>query len=1078
MSPSRRAVISRPSKNSNDDFGVMVLRATFAPRDTMHVSWLRSRYARTALAVALTGAAPVAAPVAAQTQQASITGQITAENGQRVSDARIFLLGTTIATAANQDGRYTLRNVPAGTAQVRVLRVGYREEKKTVVVTAGSAVTLDFVLVPAVVQLQEIVTTATGEQRKVELGHTVATLGDVGKIVENSSVTNMSDLLVGKTAGVNILPQNMTGTAGQIHIRGVNSLSLNNNPIWVVDGVRFNASPINIGVGGTQTSFLNGLNPEEIEDIEIVKGPSAATLYGTDAANGVIVVTTKKGKAGSTRWTWFAEGGSVQDKNKYPTAYAEWGHSSTGAITRCLNNTINNGCTFDSLTSLNVLATPGLTPLSNGHRDQYGLQVNGGSEIVRFFASGELENELGPIKMPGHDVATFQKANIPVRDEWLYPEAMQRQSIRGNMNMSLSPTFDLAFNAGFIKTNQRLPQVDNNFFSIYYQSMMSPGFRGPGLGVSGVGTRNEDLNGNNGYTYGDIFQTYTEEDVQRTTGSINASWRPFNWMQNEGTVGMDLAARQDPFVCRFNECPDQGTLRQGSVGDQTSNYRNFSAKATSSGSWQARNWLNLKTTVGGDYTNIESDFTGASGTNLPPGAQVVGSAATRLGTNQLATATKTLGVYAQEQFAVHDRLFITAAVRSDQNSAFGTNFQRVLYPKLSASWILSDESFFPHVGWLNQFRLRSAYGASGVQPGATSSLQTFATTTVNVANLDRPGLRANALGNPDLKPETSAEIETGFDTRLLNNRVSVEFTYYRKKTTDALIQQPLAPSSAASGANNTVTSVLRNLGSVQNDGVELTLNTTLVDRRNFGWDLTVSAGHNNNKVLSLGVDAQGKPNPTIGTGGVRDSIGLPVNAYFYRPYTFNDANGDGYISASEITISNDVIYRGYSIPRDLVSFQNGFDLFKRKLRINTLIDYKGGSNVFNSTLQFQCQQSPNPCYDISNPSASVARQARAVAENQGVVINGTKVTTTGGFLENSQFWRLREVSGTLTLPSQVSSRIHARDASLTFAARNLHVWTGYTGADPESNFAVGDTQTDFATTSPPRYFIVRMNLHY
>ena len=1043
----------------------------------MHV-YGRSKSASKPVRIFALALAAAIFPAVAHAQQSSITGRVTADGNQPIADARVLLVGTTAGATTNQEGRYTLRGVPTGAVEVRVLRVGYREQKKAVTVTAGAAATLDFVMQPAVVQLQEIVTTATGEQRKVELGNTVSTLGDVGKRVETSPVTNMSDLLVAKAPGVNILPGNMTGTAGQIHIRGVNSLSLNNNPIWVVDGVRFNSGSVNVGIGGSSTSFLNGLNPEEIEDIEIVKGPSAATLYGTDAANGVIVVTTKKGRVGSTRWTWFGEGGFVQDKNKYPTAYAEWGHSSTGAVTRCLNNTINNGCTLDSVTSLNVLRTPGLTPLVNGHRDQYGLQVNGGSETVRFFVSGDLENELGPLKMPGHDVTTFQKANIPVRDEWLYPEAMQRQAIRANMNMTLSPTFDLSVNAGFVKTNQRLPEVDNNFFSVYYQSMMSPGFRGAGLGVSGVGTRGEDLHGNNGYTYGDIFQVYTEEDVQRTLGSVNANWRPYAWLQNEGTVGMDLASRQDPFICRFNECPDQGTLRQGSVGDQTSNNRNFSAKFTSTASWQAKTWANLKTTVGGDYINSESDFTASSGTNLPPGAQTVGSAASRLGSNQLATATKTLGVYAQEQVGLRDRLFITAAVRTDQNSAFGTNFQRVFYPKLSASWIASDESFFPKFDWLNQMRFRMAYGASGVQPGATSSLQTFSTTTVNLANIDRPGLRANALGNPDLKPETSAELETGFDTRLLNNRVNLEFTYYNKKTTDALISQPLAPSSGASGANNAVTSVLRNLGSVRNSGLELTMNTTILDRRSLGWDLTVTASHNTNKILSLGVDAQGKPNPTIGTGGTRDSVGLPVNAYFYRPFTYNDANNDGYISPSEVTVGANVEYRGYSLPRDLVSFQNGFDLFGRKLRLTTLVDYKGGSNVFNSSIQFQCQQSPNPCYDVSNPNASLYRQARAVAENQGSVINGTKTTTTGGFLENSQFWRLREVSGTLTLPNALASRIHARDASLTVAARNLHLWTNYTGADPESNYSTGDVQSDFATTSPPRYLIMRLNLHY
>jgi len=641
------------------------------------------------------------------------------------------------------------------------------------------------------------------------------------------------------------------------------------------------------------------------------------------------------------------------------------------------------------------------------------------------------------------------------------------------MTMSLNPKLDLSFNAGFTKTNQRLPEVDNNFFSIYYQSMMSPGFQGPGLGVTGVGTRGENLYGNNGYNYGDIFQVYTEEDVQRTLGSATANWRPFSWMQNEGTVGIDLADRQDPFICRFNECPDQGTLRQGSVGDQSSDNRNFSAKLVSNSSWQARSWMNVKTTVGADYINTENDFTASSGTNLPPGAQTVGAAAVPRGSNALATATKTLGVYVQEQFGLRDRLFVTTAVRSDQNSAFGTKFQRVFYPKVSASWIASDEDFFPRFNWLNQLRVRAAYGASGVQPGATSSLQTFNTTTVNVSSVDRPGLRAAALGNADLKPETSAELETGIDARVLNNRVNVELTYYNKKTRDALINQPIAPS-AASSSN----SVLRNLGSVQNSGVELTLNSTLVDHRAFGWDLTIAASHNTNKVVSLGVDANGKPNPTIGTGGTRDSVGLPVNGYFYQPYTWSDANGDGFLTANEVIVSPNVEFRGYSLPRDLVSFQNGFDLLNRHLRLTALLDYKGGSSVLNASLQFQCQQSPNPCFDISNPHAALWRQARAVAENQGTVIKGTKTTTIGGFLENSQFWRLREASATLTMPQRLASRLRAKDLSLTLSARNLHLWTSYTGSDPESNYGVGDVQQDFATTSPPRYYIMRLNLHY
>ncbi len=1004
--------------------------------------------------------------------QGTVSGRLTDPAGQPLGDGRLFVVGTGLTASSNADGRYTLRNVPNGTVEIRAIRVGFQEQKKPVVVSSGAAVTVDFAMKQAVVILQDVVTTATGEQRKVELGNTIATLGDVGKRVETTPVTNISDLLVAKAPGVNILPGNMSGSAGQIHIRGTSSLSLTNNPIWVVDGVRYNAGTGGVSVGGTQSTLLNSLDPEEIADIEIVKGPSAATLYGTDAANGVIVVTTKKGVAGATRWSFYGEGGAVEDKNKYPTAYAEWGHDTLGVMKRCLNYTVGHNCTLDSLTSLNVLTTPGLTPLTTGHRDQYGAQVSGGNEVARYFVSGDLENELGPVKMPGHDIETFQAQGTPVRNEWIYPEALQRQSFRGNMSMALSPTFDLNFTSAFTKTNQRLPEVDNNFFSLEYQSMMSPGFVGPGLGVTGVGTRGENLYGNNGYNYGDIMQDYSEEDIQRTLGSLTANWRPLAWMQNDATVGMDLADRQDPFICRFNECPDQGTLRQGSVGGQTTNNRNFSAKVTSNSTWQARTWMNLKTSVGGEYVNQENDASTASGTNLPPGAQTVAAAAVKSASDNLETAIKTAGAYIQEQAGLRDKLFLTAAVRTDQNSAFGTNFQRVFYPKVSASWILSDESFFPRLNWLNQVRLRSAYGESGVEPGPTQSFQTVATTTVSVASVDQPGLRANALGNADLRPERSGEFEGGFDARVLNNRVNIEFTYYDKTTHDALIAQPIAPGSAASGGNNAITTVLRNLGSTQNTGLELTLNTTLLDNRYVNWDATISGSHNSNKILSLGKDATGKPNPTIGTGTTRDSLNLPINANYYLPYTFSDANGDGKITASEVAVGSAYEYRGYTLPADLLSIQSGVDLLSRKLHLQVLLDYKGDYSIFNSSLSFQCQQSPNPCYDVSNPNASLARQARVVAENLEVP------SSTGGFLENGEFWRLREVSGTVSLPERFAARVRARDLSLTLAARNLKLWTKYTGGDPEANYSTGDTESNFATTLPPRYFTVRLNLHY
>jgi TonB-linked SusC/RagA family outer membrane protein len=1014
----------------------------------------------------------LAAPIAVRAQQGTVTGRITAAgSSEPLADARVMVVNTSVSAIANTDGRYTLRGVPVGTAEIRVLRVGYAEQKKPITVTAGGNITLDFIMLPSVVQLQEIVATATGEQRKVEIGNAVSTI-DAAKRVEETPIHNMADLLVAKAPGVIVSPPNMTGAAQTIRIRGNSSISLNNDPIFIIDGVRMNSSVINPNVGGTQQSMLNTLSPEEIEDIEIVKGPSAATLYGTAAANGVIVVTTKKGRAGATRWNWFGELGSVQDRNDYPSTYALWGHNPSAttptAPVRCQLATMTaTTCIADSLTSINMMSSA-LSPIRHGNNTNYGSQVSGGNDAIRYFVSGDLFNEIGTYHMPDF-AQTFLRDSLktPLRDEWVNPEALQRQNFRVNLNAALSPKVDLSINTGFAKSDQRIPNVDNNVTGVGGIIFLTSGTDHCTLDYTCTGTLGEPLNGYARFSPAQVFQQVTETGIQRLNGSADVNYRPFSWMQNSATVGIDFSSRAYLNLCRFAECTDFGTTRLGFVTDNHTNNRTFTAKIVSNGQYSPLNWLNFKTSLGFDYINIESDNSQAAGTTLPPGAQRAQDATVQSASEGQATAVKTLGLYVQEVAGLHDRLFLTLAARTDQNSAFGTNFQRVIYPKASVSYIISDESFFPRLDFLNTLRLRMAYGQSGVQPGATDALRTFTATTVNLANTPTAGLIENALGNPDLKPERSGELETGFESRLFNNRVNVDVTYYDKRTHDALISLPIAASAAPSALTKRA-----NLASVQNTGYEASVTTQVFDKSYFGWDLTVAGSHNSSRVLSLGGQR------TIGTGAQRDSIGFPVPALFVRPYTYADANGDGVIQQGEVTVDTGVVYVGYPSPRDLVSVQSGFDVLKRKLRFNVLLDYKGGFSLFNSSEQFICQQSPKACRDDQDASAPLWRQARAVANAYGTVVNGTRFTSTLGYYENGQFWRLREVSAVWTLPQALSSRMRSRDANITLGARNLHVWTKYTGTDPESNYGTGDTATDFITQPPKTYFTMRLNLKF
>jgi TonB-linked SusC/RagA family outer membrane protein len=1024
--------------------------------------------------------------------QGTISGQVTSSrDGAALSDARVLVVGSTAAAMTGADGRYELRNVQAGPVQVQVLRIGHASQKRSVTVTAGQTTTADFKLEPAVLNLQEVVVTATGQQRRVELGNSVATLGDVTTKVETGPINSLSDLIQSKASSVVVLPPTTLGGPPTIRVRGVSSISLSNSPIVYVDGVRYSTNTLTSGTD-TPFSLLNMMNPEEIEDIEIVKGPSAATLYGTNAANGVILITTKKGRAGSTRWNYTMERGMVKDRSPYPDMFANWGHSPTAPATniRCQLATMTpTTCITDSLTSYNYLRDPENTFIGDGSRSNYGVNVSGGNNLVRFYASGSLDDETGIVKMPGYEVTRFDTLNYTVRDEWRRPLAQNSQSFRGNLTATLSPTFDLSLNTGFGRLYNRQPPGDDLIIALLYVGIQNYGFKGPGLDKITTQANGTQLHDAFTFAPGDIMQNLNESTVQRTTASANGAWRPLPWMRNDATVGVDLAVTNFYQICQLNECPPaNSTARQGRVTDNKLNRRNLSTKLSSNMTWDVRPWANLTTSVGGDYTIVSSDFTNTSGVTLPPGASTVAAATTRTASQQQPTAVKTLGVFLQEQVALRDRMFITGAIRTDQNSAFGTNFQEVYYPKVSLSWILSDEDYFPKVSFLNSFRFRTAYGASGVQPGATDALAIFSATAVSIGNrnattgTDTPALTETQLFNPNLKPERSAELELGFEAQMLEDKFRIDYTYYNKKTRDALVAVNIAGSSGASQLNP-----LQNIGSTQGWGHEVQLNAQLVSRDQFGWDVLVTGSHNSNKVLDLGIDkTTGQPRilrtgSGSTSGEARQMKGYPINAQWYRQYTYNDDNGDGVLQVAEVHVDSAFSFVGYRVPRDLISIQNGFDLLRRTLKINAMFDHKGGAGALDGANNFQCTTNPFACRETQDPSAPLELQARAIAKFYGTNLGGTTFKTARGYFRSNAFWKFRELSAAYTLPSSVFTKMRAREGStVVFSARNLKTWSKWTGIDPEANYGLTQTefQNEFQSFGAPTYYTMRLNLKY
>jgi hypothetical protein len=384
--------------------------------------------------------------------------------------------------------------------------------------------------------------------------------------------------------------------------------------------------------------------------------------------------------------------------------------------------------------------------------------------------------------------------------------------------------------------------------------------------------------------------------------------------------------------------------------------------------------------------------------------------------------------------------------------------------------VLSDEGFFPEWGWVNSFRLRAAYGAAGVQPGPNDALRTLSQQAVSIKGTDTPTLANNALGNEDLKPERTTEFEGGFETKLLNNRLSFDVTVYQKRTQDALIAA-IIPPSVGTGA----TTVLSNLGAVRNRGLEVLTNAQIVDRQAFAFDLSINGSTNSNKLLDLG----GTP-PQINTS-TRVDEGYPLFGWWARPINgYDDKNGDGILTSStnaalnEVFVGDSSIFRGYTQPRHIITATPGFEFLNRKLRLQALFDYRGGYKAYNNTERIRCVSRQN-CNGLMNPKASLEEQAMVVA-----TLNDPSKTL-DGFYQDGDFVKLREASVRWSLPNRVASLVRARNADMIFSGRNLATWTKYRGIDPENDYTAtggGDVPSDFQTIGLASYWTLRFNIGF
>ena len=988
-----------------------------------------------ALAGVFIGAVPLDA-IAAQSL-GTIRGRVTEGGSQRpVADVQVTVVGTALGGLTTQNGEYTITNVPTGQQTLRFRRLGFTALERPVTVNLGTTARLDATLAQSATQLEQLVVTGTaGAAERKTVGNSITQL-DVAEITKKQAVMNVTEVLQSKTPGVTILPgSGAPGTAGEIRIRGASSIS-GYKPVVFIDGLRYSIDDLgsfSATGGGTLglaqstqvTSALNFLNPNDIESIEVIKGPAAATLYGAEAANGVIQIITKKGTRGQQqlRFGMRAERGRnelmLEEATNYTTCDAvKMGQTDAlGPIWPGCQGVALNSIITDNPTERDPRA------IRTGDLSIIQLNVGGGGERYSFYASGDRNIEQGVF---------FNSDN-------------SQTSVRSNFTVNPNDKVDLAVNANWQDGRLRLPIQDESA-----NGLLLSGSRGlPGrrslLGAGNEGWRTISPTAANRY------KNFT--DAHRLTAGVTGNYNPYSWFRNRGTIGIDETNSEAQLLF----LPGDIDASQDPDAASGSNYMRYPHRRVLtidySGNllWNPSEGIATTTSFGSQVVSDRFERIGAQGIGIgAPDVTLVGLLQRSTG-NEDFSENNSVGYYLQEQVGFGDRLFLTAAVRADDHSSFGSDFDIVIYPKFSLSWVASDEPAFR--GFLDGLRfsslkLRGAWGQAGRAPAAFSATQTYTVDRVTQGTATGSAVRPSVYGNPNLEAERGIELELGFDAGLFGERMGIDFTYYNKKMTDMLQSVAFSPSLGFPGSQ------LTNLGEVTNKGLELSLFGTPVSTRNFDWNVRLNFSTNSNKLVEFGVPNVVVQNPTGQAYGVvqQHRAGYPLGGYWVTPPQ-RAADGSALLTSTGQPIYNagDSArrYIGPSMPTREIGFSNSFTVF-RYFRVYALLDHKGGHYIFNQKERSRCQAANDNCWRNNNPAARFPQTpSDSILFKELAVYRGATISPE--WIQKADFIKLRELSFMVDLPANMARYARASSASFVLSGRNLGLWSDYEGSDPEVN---------------------------
>jgi TonB-linked SusC/RagA family outer membrane protein len=986
----------------------------------MDVCTHSSRTLRLLLA-ALLLAAPL--PAASQQPRGSIAGTVRASSTQRpVLSVQLTVPGTNVGTLTDGQGRYVLQNVPAGETRVHAQVLGFRSEERSVSVTAGQTVTLDFELQESAVALDEIVVTGTaGQARKREIGNSMATISS--SEIEVAPVRGAQDILTARAAGVTVMANSgQPGSGAAIRLRGNNSIAMGNEPLIYIDGVRLFSRIAPASGSARQGSLpINDIAPDDIERIEIVKGAAATTLYGTEASGGVIQIFTKRGRAGKPIWTAEVSAGFNSMGKIGPDG------DPTGLfLKQCSGDNLvdSSGNRFEDAT-----CPSSGTWLRDGPVQRYALTVRGGAPELTYYLSGNYGDEQGVIEPGGSKDGGF----------------------RGNFSFRPMPTLDVALSSSYTRRKTRwIP--DGNLANGFTLNVM----RGPNNNFKNAAECSTP-----GIvaclTNGEILDQRLTNDNDHFITGVTVQWEPIPQLSQRFTVGYDYNAADNITVLPFNF--SRSPL--GSIAVQNWHHTTLSLDYVGS---LRHNLLGTSSTFswGGQLFEDRNRQQNTNGSDFSgPGNPTLTSAARKDVTFDERQRVVNAGFFGQEVVGIADRLFITAGLRVDGNSAFGESFGLQVYPKLSAAYVLSELGFWPADTW-ETFKLRAAIGEAGKAPGAFDASRTWEPVPADEA---KPAFTPEQIGNEDLGPERTRELELGFESSAFQGRLGVEFTYFYQRTIDALVQVRYPPSEGFQDRQ------LENVGELENRGIEVRLDGGIIATPTVDWRMRLNYATTKGKALDLGGEVV-----AVGLNNFVEE-GSPVPGV-YGALVLNPNE-----LAEPITVADTLI--GPTYPTRTISIGSSLGLFNR-VSLEVLGEFQGGHYLQN----FTGYQNANrfvwrPCYEAQQKlRAAAAGDATALndvtaLERARCAIDRTKQDS-DFFIEQADFFKLRTASLTYLLPQRW---VGGRNASLTLAARNLFKITDYSGIDPEVS-DLGDSglngisRREYYNLPPTRSFLASLRVTF